>query len=109
MMYIVRILHSNTNETYKCKNTACHWETDGENIDWGYLDKANGNCDSCINLCDKDESCQSVECGNGYCSWWKNNKCIDPPELHKKTQTCTKTSFLNGRIIYLKIPCHHIP
>ena len=98
-MYIVRILNSNANVAYKCTNTACPWESAGKNIDWGSFDETNGNCESCIDLCDKQQSCQAVECGNGYCSWWKNDKCINPSELDNEVQTCTKLT--NG--IFLKL------
>ena len=95
--YPSRMLHSNTNETYKCTNTVCKWEDDRKNIDWGYLTNSTGNCTFCINLCDQELFCQAVECGNGYCSWWKNDKCNHPYRLDKTLETCTKISFSNGK------------
>ena len=28
-----------------------------------------------MDTCDKDVTCEAVECAGGYCSWWKNGKC----------------------------------
>ena len=94
------MMQSNTKEAYKCTNTVCIWGNHRENVDWGYLTKITGDCKSCIDRCDEEQFCQAVECGNGYCSWWKNNKCIHPYRLNKEVQTCTKTSFSNGRSHY---------
>ena len=87
---------SSINETYKCTNAVCHWDDTGHNIDWGYFTNKTGKCGACIDFCDKEKFCQSVECCRDYCSWWKNDKCNTPVIPDKKLQTCTKNSFLDG-------------
>ena len=45
-------------------------------------------------MCDKNNSCEAVECGDGYCSWWKNGKCKHDHQLGLETNgsfhTCIK-------------------
>ena len=60
-------------------------------------------------MCDQNKTCESVECGDYYCSWWKNDKCNDDHELSDQgyglINTCVKISDDeddNGRIIHLK-------
>ena len=99
------MLSSSSNKTYDCINKTCTWENDCENIDWGYLSKNDGNCSACIDMCDKDLFCQAVECGHGYCSWWKNDKCIDPYDPSSIIQTCIRKSDVKGTIAYAHLVC----
>ena len=52
-----------------------------KNKDWGYFDETDTNCDDCKEKCIEDETCESVECGNGNCRWWKNGKCNENHQL----------------------------
>ena len=49
---IGNVLHSNTNEKYKCTNTVCKWDKHREDVDWGHFAKSTGNCTACVNFCD---------------------------------------------------------
>ena len=79
---------------YECINKACDPTTDTKDKDWGYYSMTDGNCDECKDNCIRDEFCQSVECGDSYCRWWKNGKCNEVHELTEKfdgsTITCLK-------------------
>ena len=93
------MLHSNEAESYKCIAKTCIWNKDRENIDWGYFTNQTGNCKTCINLCDKEEFCQAVECGNNDCAWWKNDECNVPSQNNAKgRQTCIKMSLVKGKL-----------
>ena len=87
-------------KTYKCFYKACSWETSVRNIDWGYYSTENGNCSLCMDTCDKNLSCEAVECGDNYCSWWKNGKCNDVYELsdlnYGIVRTCIKRLYDKG-------------
>ena len=73
-----------------------------ENIDWGYYLNQVGGCENCMKACDEDRSCDAVECGNGYCSWWKNRQCLNPDILtsdyEDSTQTCIKKGILEKKL-----------
>ena len=66
-----------------------------------------------MELCDKDERCSSLECGEdmhlpdnsvkyAHCSWWSNNTCRRPEEFTLNPAnyilTCKKTDI--GKIGY---------
>jgi len=72
-------IHENPgNDFYKCETgwgTACDWEKYTRNVDWGYYSRNNGNCSWCQTQCTNDPNCWAIECGDGYCSWWKNGTC----------------------------------
>ena len=61
---------------YKCENRTCDWALYQECTDWGYYSKTNGDCSVCKDDCNKDPNCGAIECGGGYCSWWKIDKCM---------------------------------
>jgi len=70
--------HQPRSLTYDCKSgvgSACQWTNYTENVDWGYYSKVNGDCSWCQSQCSNDLNCWAVECGQGYCSWWKNGQC----------------------------------
>ena len=47
-----------------------------KNIDWGYYNESNGDCDVCRKNCEDDQPrCQAFECGTSYCSWWAAGTC----------------------------------
>ena len=53
-------------------------------------------------------SCEAVECGDGYCSWWTNDMCNEDHEFSMDTKgsfhTCIKISDDQyGNIITSKI------
>ena len=58
--------------------------------DWGYYDQNDGNCLRCKGQCSKDPNCGAVECGNGWCSWWKVGKCQNEEEFTGAVYTCRK-------------------
>ena len=70
-------------------------------VDWGYYAKENGDCAKCTRFCETDETCEAVECGEGYCRWRSNNKCnayhnltsINLGALH----TCIKMDNVQGK------------
>ena len=72
----------------------CKWSEYEKYVDWDYYSKTNGDCTSCKNLCNLDLNCGGVECGGGWCSWWKVGSC--PIEVQHKPvrrftgSTCTK-------------------
>ena len=58
-------------EAYGCSYKGCDWSTGVQGTDWDYYSTTNGNCTYCMNECDKDKTCEGVECGGSHCSWWK--------------------------------------
>ena len=58
-------------------------------------------------MCERNTTCEGVECGGGYCSWWKNDKCNDPHDFSDDPpgmyQTCIKISGIKGRHRSFKI------
>ena len=77
---------------YVCDNKVCDWSDYQENEDWGYYSETEGDCSKCQYLCSNDTNCGAVECGDGYCSWWKVGKCIKEEEwtLGNSYSTCRK-------------------
>ena len=57
-------MKSSCNETYNCLNKLCVWENVGENVDWGYLTKNNGNCSTCIDMCDNGINSLARSCNS---------------------------------------------
>ena len=57
-------------------------------------------------MCDKNISCEAVECGDGYCSWWKNGICKHDHQLGLETNgsfhTCIKIFEDNYGLSLLK-------
>ena len=92
----VKTLSSSANVTYICERKTCTWYSEGEEIDWGYFTKKDGNCSSCIDMCDNHLGCQAVECEGDYCSWWKNDKCVTPNADSSLIQTCVKNTTSKG-------------
>ena len=80
----------------------CKWDPGGKDIDWGYYSKDTGNCSNCTKLCEKNETCEAVECGEDYCSWWKNGQCNEYYKLTSANKgdlhTCMKLGNANGKI-----------
>ena len=77
--------------------------TGEQGIDWDYYSTINGNCSYCTNECDKDETCQGVECGGNHCSWWKNGKCDETYEQTLPSngidRMCIKTPYFQGEAL----------
>ena len=82
---------------YECINKRCDWATGVENIDWGYYSTTNGNCGICKKSCSKNVSCEAVECGESYCSWWKNGKCNEEHELTQSSDGFVLTCLKDGK------------
>ena len=53
-----------------------------------------------MNECDKDKTCEGVECGGSHCSWWKNGKCDEAHEhtlpSNGKDKMCVKKPNFRG-------------
>ena len=84
-------------EAYGCSYKGCDWSTGVQGTDWDYYSTTNGNCTYCMNECDKDKTCEGVECGGSHCSWWKNGKCNNANQLKVSADynvlTCLKDSI----------------
>jgi len=64
------------NSEWECSTQhACLWSKYARNKDWGYYDIFDGDCTSCKAHCDNDPNCWAIECGDGYCSWWRTGVC----------------------------------
>ena len=92
--------HQATTERYECSFDMCLWDDEAEGVDWGYFSTTNGDCTYCKNECDKEETCEAIECGGGYCSWWKNGKCDEAHEHdgapEEGLKTCIKKPDFRG-------------
>ena len=78
---------------YFCTKSGCPWKDFTKNVDWGYLDESNGDCESCRIKCQDDNNCRAFECGSTYCSWWAKGTCDDMRKetIHEtKNETCTE-------------------
>ena len=62
-------------DQHACEDIGCNWSDYIENQDWGYYSTTEGDCEPCQDKCDQDQNCGAVECGDGYCSWWKVGTC----------------------------------
>ena len=82
------------NPGYKCSNHECPWYKYEYGSDYGYwMDdgKQIKSCKRCMEICDVDPSCGSVQCGpdqslpngvaEGFCIWWKKGKCVKATEF----------------------------
>ena len=77
---------------YFCTKSGCPWKDFTKNVDWGYLDESNGDCESCRIKCQDDNNCRAFECGSTYCSWWAKGTCdhMTKETIHEtKNETCT--------------------
>ena len=87
-------------EAYGCSYKGCDWSTGVQGTDWDYYSTTNGNCTYCMNECDKDKTCEGVECGGSHCSWWKNGKCDEAHEhtlpSNGKDKMCVKKPNFRG-------------
>lgn len=53
---------------------------------------------TCKKSCSDDPTCNGVECGGGYCSWWKRSSCASDNERtmkHTRHSTCMKLSLVD--------------
>ena len=78
-------------ENFVCQKKGCNWPDYKEGVDWGYYSKTDGSCTKCQKTCSMDKACGSLECGNGYCSWWKVGKCSSKSEQTSDYYTCRKS------------------
>ena len=88
---------------YICGNRHCLWENYEKDEDWGYYSRTNNDCMFCQDKCSNDTNCAGVECGGrvGYCSWWKQGRCVtksEQTEEHDEHETCIKVG--GGKQIY---------
>ena len=60
---------------YFCSKSGCWWKNFTKDIDWGYYDESNGDCELCRIRCQGDKACKAFECGLSYCSWWAAGTC----------------------------------
>ena len=82
---------------WPCDKQGCNWADFRENVDWGFLDQSNGDCDACKLRCSTDNTCTAIECGNGYCSAWFNGRCAystSPLVAENQVSTCRRPSTL---------------
>ena len=80
---------------YRCTHHECPWSQYEEDIDFGFWkdgEERITSCQTCMERCNNDPSCGSVECGPdhnlpdgtvlyGYCSWWAVGKCEKAAEF----------------------------
>ena len=82
-------------ENYVCYHNGCDWSTKKENTDWAYYSKTNGECMACVGTCNNDSNCGGIECGGGYCSWWRKGACMShelKPVEDPSVTTCLNTT-----------------
>ena len=73
-----------------CDTPTCPFYKYTENIDFGYYSKTNGDCTFCQLKCNDDDNCGAVECGDGYCTWWKTGKCnTDEEQIWNRSNPST--------------------
>jgi len=77
------------NDRFKCTHYECPWSEYSKGTDWGfYLENGRNisGCQQCMERCEADENCQSIECGPdqpfmdgsiraAHCSWWSKDAC----------------------------------
>eukprot|EP00940_MAST-03C_sp_MAST-3C-sp2_P000443 g443.t1 len=80
--------HVATPVQWTCNNNACNKADFTQGVDWGYYDSTNGDCGFCQNLCEADPECHAIECGGGYCSWWKWGACVEQEAGTISYKTC---------------------
>ena len=94
--HFMQCKHFHTNlGPYFCTTSGCPWANFTKNVDWGYYDESNGDCESCRIKCDDDNKCKAFECGSTYCSWWAKGTCDDMRKENiyvTKNATCTNCS-----------------
>ena len=76
--------------SYRCNNNSCTWNNYKKNTDWGFYSKEDDDCERCRMKCSLDPICSAVECGEGYCSWWKVGNCRSSSEKNGYANTCYK-------------------
>ena len=78
---------------YDCSRFHCFWTSSYiQGQDWDYYSKTDGDCNKCKQRCTNDIYCGAIECGNNYCSWWKNGKCKvgDSDDSNTRVFTCRR-------------------
>ena len=101
------------NPGYRCTHHECPWSQYEEEIDFGFWTDAGeriANCERCMEKCDNNQTCGSVECGPdqalssgsvlfGYCAWWKKGNCETAAEFTTNPEnyilTCKKQCKLH--------------
>ena len=97
---------------YKCTHHECNWADYKKGLDWDFYTENGRNisgCRSCMEQCQANPQCQSIECGNdqplldgtvipAYCSWWRKGACQTSDEFSLNglnfIWTCTKKGNL---------------
>ena len=83
------------NPRYRCTHHECPWSQYKEDTDFGFWTDSGeriANCERCMERCDNNQTCGSVECGPdqalpsgsilfGYCSWWRKGVCETAAEF----------------------------
>ena len=99
------------NPGYRCTYHQCAWNHYLKYVDWGFYLDENGNnitgCAQCMEKCDADKQCSSLECGKdqpfldgtvkrAHCSYWYNGVCEKAEEFTLNPRnyiwTCLKTN-----------------
>jgi len=76
--------------SYRCSNKSCTWNNYKKHSDWDFYSKEDDDCERCRMKCSIDPMCSAVECGEGYCSWWKVGNCRSSSEKNGYANTCYK-------------------
>ena len=84
---------------YFCSKSGCWWKNFTKDIDWGYYDQSNGDCELCRIRCQGDKACKAFECGLSYCSWWAAGTC-DSMGNDTMWNTAYETCRILGITIY---------
>ena len=98
-----RLTHNNATGGYECLDISCYWDLTKNDDEWGYYSKTIGDCKWCTEQCTADPNCDAVECGSGYCSWWKTGTCpLSNANASSDTHTCRAPGDLvsHGQYIY---------
>ena len=110
------------NPRYKCTGHECPWSNYKEGIHWGLYKengKQMGNCTLCMNKCENDPECGSLECGldlplpdgtvkKAHCSWWKRGTCETAGEFSTNPHNLIMTCKKQGKFKHVKINILHI-
>jgi len=90
-------------------NEGCLWSSYDEGKDFGFYSAEDGDCTRCKSLCDNDNKCWAIECGAGYCSWWKAGVCQekdnDVDEVDSDFLTCRNPTGVIDSLAGLEAWC----
>ena len=102
---------------YKATPCECRWDEYTEGTEWGFYYNGGSNitgCAACMEKCDLDPSCGSVECGEdqplldgsiipAHCTWWRNGTCQTEDEFKLNPNNFIVTAKKLGKgLVYLQ-------